>query len=232
VTAISLLLSATVKAAESTQDIEPPEIVLQIEAITAIEAGDEEKQTGQKDSPVWYENSARTYVMSFSDRGALGGSIKPKRPLPSKVSHLIDLSDDEFDGGSAHDCSTADYRCISALFGVFAIPRERLSPEIEYSVAGALLKVEDCLVGDESVCQVAIIRSDCHKWSHERCETVPGGRSKSDHPGAIFYFIYNEDVGITAYGSATQPAMTKDERLSVASQMILQGRKGLLSEDH
>jgi hypothetical protein len=115
---------------------------------------------------------------------------------------------------------------------VFAIPRERLSPKAEYSVAGALLKVEDCLVGDESVCQVALVSADCQRMSGEYCETVPGGRAKSDDPGPILYFIYNEDVGVTAYGVARQPAMTKGERLNISSQMILQGPKGLLSDDH
>ena len=62
-----------------------------------------------------------------------------------------------------------------------------------------------------------------------KCEPKAGGRANSNDSGPVVYFIYNEDFGVTAYGVANQPVSTKDERLSVASQMILEGQRGLLS---
>jgi len=175
-----------------------------------------------------YKDSARLAYEKFSDSSMQGASTTPKRLLPSQAQDA--LFGEEI-GHGVHDCSTAQYRCVSVWSRVFAIPRDRLSPAAAYSVAGALLKVEDCLRGDASVCQVAILSADCQEIAAESCESVNGGREKSSKPGPIVYFIYNEDYGVTAYGVADKPAKTKDERLGIASQMILQGHTGLLAGD-
>jgi hypothetical protein len=181
-----------------------------------------------KDREILYENSARTAYERFSGDDMTGGELTPKRSLPFQANNA--LSGEEV-GHIVRNCSTTQYRCVSVWLRVFAVPKARLSPAEEYSVAGAVLKVEDCLRGDATICQVALISADCEMMLDESCQKVAGGREKSGKPGPVVYFIYNEDVGVTAYGVADQPVNAKDERLSVASQMILQGQKGLLSAE-
>ncbi len=180
-----------------------------------------------KDRVILYEDSARTGYEKFSDTSMEGAVVRPKRPLSAQS---VDTLFGEQVGHIVRNCSTAQYRCISVWSRIFAVPRNRLAPAETYSVAGASLKVEDCLRGDASVCQVAVISADCQQMSGEVCEEVKGGRGESSKPGPILYFIYNEDVGVTAYGVTDKPAKTKNQRLDVASQMILQGQKGLLAE--
>ena len=179
-----------------------------------------------KENVIVYEDSARTVSERYQGSEMHGGAVEPKRAIPAQTQNL--LNGEEITR-AVSDCSTAQYRCSAAWSRVFAVPRKRLSPAATFSIAGALLKVEDCLRGDSRVCQIALIRSDCALISGEGCEEVAGGRQKSKDPGPITYFIYNEDFGVTAYGVAEQPAKTKDERLVIASQMILQGKYGLLA---
>jgi hypothetical protein len=40
--------------------------------------------------------------------------------------------------------------------------------------------------------------------------------------------MFNEDFGVTAYGSVKAAPQTADERHACATQMILQGQAGLL----
>ena len=40
----------------------------------------------------------------------------------------------------------------------------------------------------------------------------------------------NEHLGATAYGSVTGRAQTEEQELAAATQMVLQGRRGLLKE--
>jgi hypothetical protein len=182
-----------------------------------------------KDRVIVYEDSARMAYEKYSDSSMRGASTTPMRQLPSQTKDT--LFGEEL-GHSVSNCSTAKFRCVSVWSRVFAVPLDRLSPTAAYSVAGALLKVEDCLRGDVNVCQVAIVSADCQRIAVESCESVTGGRESSSKPGPIVYFIYNEDHGVTAYGVSDKPAKTKDERLGIASQMILQGQTGLLAVDH
>jgi len=77
-----------------------------------------------------------------------------------------------------------------------------------------------------------LISSDCQSQIQpDRCVEAPGGRASSSAPGRIGYFIFNEDIGITAYGSAKEPAPTAEARLAAALDMVLRGDKGLLSGD-
>jgi hypothetical protein len=194
-------------------------LLLVLTACAAVEAR-------SKDSVIVYEDSARTVSEKYQGSEMQGGAVEPKRPIPAQTQNL--LYDEEVTR-AVSDCSTAQYRCSAVWSRVFAVPRKRLSPAATFSIAGALLKVDDCLRGDARVCQVALISADCALISGQGCEEVAGGRQKSKDPGPITYFIYNEDFGVTAYGVAEKPARTKDERLVVASQMILQGKYGLLT---
>jgi hypothetical protein len=181
-----------------------------------------------RDRTILYENSARTAYERFSGDDMTGGELTPKRPLSFQDNNA--LSGEEV-GHIVRNCSTTQYRCVSVWLRVFAVPRARLSPKEEYSVAGVVLKVEDCLRGDGAICQVALISADCEMMLDESCQKVTGGRERSGKPGPIVYFIYNEDVGVTTYGVADQPVKIEKDRLNVASQMILQGQRGILSDD-
>lgn len=175
---------------------------------------------------VLYKNPSRTFYEKFSTKSWIGGNIIPKRLL---ISQEKDVFFDESTGTRLHDCSDGQYRCIVGLSRVFAVPRARLSPTATYLAGGAVFKVEECLRGNASICQVALISSDCRQVSDEACEEVVGGRARSANPGPIIYFIYNEDFGVTAYGSAKAALQTLDERRACAAQMILQGQTGLLA---
>jgi hypothetical protein len=182
--------------------------------------------TASPGGSISYEDNARTFRETFAKNETIGVKILPKRPLPSQSR---DVMFGESLTNATHDCSTERFRCVYYWARVFAVPRDRLSPAAVYSTGGASLKVEDCLRGGAAVCQVAVISADCQRIAgKDACEKVVGGRDKSDDPGPIVYFIYNEDVGVTAWGVAKQPASTKEERSAIASQMVLQGKRGLL----
>ena len=181
------------------------------------------------DAVISYEDVTRTGYERFSSSFANVGETAPKRKLPfQSVNPLFG----EEVGRVLHDCSTAQFLCVYYWARVFAVPKGRLSPNTTYSVAGASLTVEDCLRGDTDICQVALISSDCQERSGlDSCVPATGGREKSRQPGPITYFIFNEDIGVTAWGVTKQVAKSKDERLAIAGQMILQGERGLLFSD-
>jgi hypothetical protein len=179
-----------------------------------------------RERAISYANAARTWREVFVEKHVTSVAVMPKQPLPAQ-------EENPFFGETrtrpAHDCSTAEVRCTSYWSRVFAVPRGRLSPSASYAAAGATLTVESCLRGDDKVCQVALIRADCQRIAgKDGCEQVVGGREKSDEPGPLTYFIFNEDVGITAWGVAREPAKTRDDQLRIAYQMVLQGDRGLL----
>ena len=183
-----------------------------------------------KSTAITYENGPHTSRETYSDGRVLFEGIMPKRLLPSQAGNpFVAETHDQ----TTFDCSTAEFRCLKAFPRVFAVPRERISPTAKYSTEGALFSVEDCLRGDASNCQVALISSECQRLSGANgCETVRGGRRKSDNPGPIIYFIFNEDVGVTAWGGVMQPAKTQEQRRAIASQMLLQGERGLLFSEN
>lgn len=122
--------------------------------------------TNVKHVAVSYENSARTAYEKFFDMEMKAAIIEPKRLLPAQDKDI--LFGEEL-VRTIHDCSTTGYRCISVWSRVFAVPRARLSSEMTYELGGAVFKVEDCLRGDSTVCQVAIISADCRKvWTAVR----------------------------------------------------------------
>jgi hypothetical protein len=115
------------------------------------------------------------------------------------------------------------------------VPEKRLSPGASYSAGNANFVVEDCLEGDETVCRVALISSECPlpsaptsfcEQSIDSTDDIAGGGK-----GRYFrYFIYNEDFGITAYGRGMhERPRDKDGRLRIAADMVLKGERGLLA---
>jgi hypothetical protein len=178
---------------------------------------------------ITYEDNARTVYETFSGDNMTGAIVRPRRLLLFQSNNVMF---GEEVGHAVHDCSTSQYRCIFVWGRVFAVPRTRLSSMATYLVAGASLKVENCLRGDAAVCQVALISADCELLSGDGCKEAIGGQEKSSDSGPILYFVYNEDFGVTAFGVTQHPAKTKEEKLNIASQMILQGVRGLLADTH
>lgn len=175
-----------------------------------------------------YESIERTSIAFISDEEGMFRPIK---------SNNVTGQSDEFSetiSAPLLDCSDPNYKCMAMYGLVFAIPRAGLSSGISYSVAGARLRVEQCLRDTNGTCGVALISADCQKISEPHCEVVEGGRAKSLAPGPVTYFVYNEDYGVTAFGSAGEWPSSEDEVEEVASlvvtQYILQGSRGLLKD--
>lgn len=179
-----------------------------------------------------YVNPGRTFferIVTLPETGEIfwqGGNVYPKQPTSSQKE---DLSLVEIISEPVHSCSDAMYRCIYAVFRVFAVPRAGLTSTSEYSIGGAEFRVEYCLRGDDNRCQVALISSDCQQHSGtDACEQVAGGRQRSAAPGPVLYFIYNDDFGVTSYGSVKEPLQTESAKIAASSKWILMTDKGLL----
>lgn len=173
-----------------------------------------------------YEDAARTFRETIVGGAWEGGNIVPSKPAESQ---RRDIMFDEQLSYTVRDCSDETYRCIASSHQVFAVPRGGLSSTANYTAAGALFKVEECLRGDGHSCQVALISSDCQRSSSDGCLPMTGGRSASPDPGPFVYFIYNEDFGVTAFGIVKAPIGNRELRRSSAAHMILQSQGGLLS---
>ena len=182
---------------------------------------------------IYYNNAARTVFERFVSDPTTnglgwweGGNIVPLHRITAEEK---DRFFDEFTSAELRDCSDAKHRCAYGVYKVFAVPRGGLEPLSTYTAGGAVFRIEKCLRGDQKRCQVALISSDCQSQIQpDRCVEAPGGRASSSAPGRIGYFIFNEDIGITAYGSAKEPAPTAEARLAAALDMVLRGDKGPL----
>jgi hypothetical protein len=180
------------------------------------------------DAVARYENLARTYEVVFAGGYGTGGEILALRPTSEQKRAFREKL-----GYAVHGCSDANFRCIAYLYSVFAVPRQPLSPGMTYTAGGAQLRVEECIRGSGESCQVALISSDCQiAMKSGRCQLMPNGGSKDSVPGPVTYFVFNEDIGITAFGKAGGWITSPDERLQTAkdvvTQLILQGKVGLL----
>lgn len=181
-----------------------------------------------------YMNPSRTFsqqVVILPEAGGVmwkGVNVYPKHPTSAQKED-ISLTEVAFD--PIHFCSNSTYRCIYGAYRVFAVPRTGLTATSAYAVGGAVFRVQHCLRSGDNRCQVALISSDCQQRSAEdACEQVSGEHSRSSASGPVLYFIYNEDFGVTSYGSAEQPVGTKDVQMTIASGWILKDGKGLLAE--
>ncbi len=193
--------------------------------LTTAVASSAEQPAHPPQQVVRYENAGRTSYFEFSEGFRTHGNIRPQNPNPAQKREF-----DESLGYPLYDCSDSSYQCLRSWFSVFAIPRRHLSSGMRYAVDGAQLKVEQCLRGSNEHCQVALISSDCQVIvGTDACKH---GERNSSESGPITYFIFNEDYGVTAFGTGGEWPKSPTERLSVASavatQNILQGRIGLL----
>lgn len=187
----------------------------------------------QKLKPILYTNEKRTsyerFVQDDKDRNAVwweGGNFAPKhRSTPRQQNFFYD----EYTSAPLKDCSDEKFRCVYGIYRVFAVPRQGLGSSSAYSVGGADLRVEKCVKGGAERCKVALIRSECQsKVEPDQCVAVTGEHANSPAPGPIVYFLFSEDVGITAYGSVDEPADAERGPLTVARKMLLRSSKGLL----
>lgn len=171
-----------------------------------------------------YEDAARTRQSLFAEGRWSSSEVLSNSPSARERQSI------EVTSVPVKDCSDERYRCIVGSFRVFAVPRGALLPTSTYVAAGSSFRVEECYRGDATHCSVALISSDCQQRSgRDGCSEVLGGRTKSNNTGPVLYFIYNEDFGVTAYGSVHQPASTEEERRIIAAWMVLRGERGLLS---
>lgn len=202
----------------------------------------------QEDRPyeyeIRYEDSARTEYIEFSNdsfrtyhptgnfSGVRFGRIFSEKVLPESL-----------DGDVIYPvkkCDDNEHVCAFFEFSVLAVPERYgqqgggLSSTTMYLVAGANLKVEDCLRSDQDVCDAVLMSSDCqmafiNSLNERSCEnptTVTNGDEVKKH--YMTYFIYNEDFGVTALGFSDTPAKSKAEMLAIASEYILKGEVGFL----
>jgi hypothetical protein len=189
---------------------------------TANAANKSQKRNG--DHEIRYVNPKRTYFERFSNVGRNG--LWSGAPLISKQSintHPEVLMKD------LHVCSDEMYRCVYGHYRVFAVPRGPLMENSTYVSGGASFRVEKCFRSVNGRCQVALVSSDCQgEIPPDKCVVVSGGRAASALAGRVGYFIFNEDYGITSYGSVEEPASSPELKMAAALDFVLQGDTGLL----
>lgn len=194
--------------------------------VAAVSGHAAEPPTGSAPE-IRYEDAGRTFYESFSGNFWRGAKIRPREPIGDQKSPFYG----ERVSSRLHDCSDAHYRCVFGMYRVFAVPRAWLTPTSTYKVAGSVLKVEECLRGEGRRCQVALIRSECQQnYEKDECRQADAGVDRGQTPTPILYFIYNEDFGVTAYGSVTQAAKSPDERHAIVTQMLLRSEQGQLKD--
>lgn len=177
-------------------------------------------------STVVYETPART---SFEE---IGGGLWSVGTSPPKIRTREQNEDAMFGevvGEKLVDCSDGQFRCVSAWTRTYAVPRRRLSPVDVYEKGGVTFRVEQCLRGDANICQVALIGGYCAESSDGRCVAQPP-ENRPAQWGYVTYFLYNEDIGITAMGVTETPSTSTEGKMSIATQSVLQGPSGLLRE--
>jgi len=170
-----------------------------------------------------YENAERT---SFQEVCDTSWSVGLKPPARKTQSQKDDVMLYEVVGERLLDCSNKEYRCVASWGRTYAVPRKRLSPDARYSLEGVSFRIEKCIRGDASVCQVALISGGCVENLDHEC--VPEPIAATTSWGYVVYFIYNEDFGVTAMGVAPKPVADIPAMQAIASQSILQGRNGIL----
>jgi hypothetical protein len=181
---------------------------------------------------IQYTDLGRTSYEEFTmpkhgDRGEWrAANILPGRPIGTQKSDVSMLG---MTGVVTHDCSNKEFRCLYGAFHVFAVPRSGLGETSNYSVAGAVFHVDQCLRAIGKRCQVALLSSQClYQFREDACRS--DAESKQGVPGPVMYFIFNEDFGVTSYGFARGILNSADDRFAVAGKLVLKGDMGLLRE--
>jgi hypothetical protein len=127
------------------------------------------------------------------------------------------------------DCSDAAHRCVRSWTHTLAIPRSGLKLRASYQKDHVTFVVEDCLRRDGDTCSVAVISGRCAVVNaNGSCNSGKAGNASGSKFENVDYFIYNQDFGITAFGSTDRLLTAEDERLGIASQRVLTSDVGLL----
>jgi hypothetical protein len=181
---------------------------------------------------IYYINEAGTvYEQFMRDPEAAGVVWWIDGSVPSRDKSGKDSSFDEFVSAEVHDCSDAKHRCVYSAHSVFAVPLEPLTAQSTYVAGGAFFRVEQCLREKESRCQLALISSDCRRLADpDRCIDAPSGTDSGSMRGRIGYFLFDQNRGVTAYGSLSEAATTPAGQMAAARHFHLRGRKGLLAD--
>lgn len=188
---------------------------------------------GEADTPIVYTSIDRLEKDEFS-RGIWSEStIYPRVPmkLTSMPPYLESIA------RPAIDCSDRIYRCLRSHGLVFAVPRKGIRRHSEFTVLGANLKLEACYRAEGDRCQTALMSTSCRyvEWSNQDgfCRHArPEGDPEPEEFAYVWYFLYNEDAGITAYGGdrniRTKPGTEKEMR-DMAIWRVLIGDRGILA---
>lgn len=131
-------------------------------------------------------------------------------------------------------CSDQVFRCTRIGTNVFAVPKDGISSEA-YSASGMRFRVEKCLREAEGRCVVALLSGTCERFSEvsESGEQLCELRSTDDRSGAesvayVLYFIFNQDVGVTAFGRAPSHQASEAAQFEVLTQSVLASDYGIL----
>jgi hypothetical protein len=153
--------------------------------------------------------------------------VAPLASLPKKNLRLYEVV-----GHRVTNCSDSQYRCLESWGRTFAVPRVPLRAYQRYQKRGVLFRVEECLRRSARRCQVALISGICgHTLSvrETRCLAKPlSGSGRNAVYDYVVYFLYNEDFGMTAFGTTDHVETTEARKLAIATQMILMSPTGLL----
>lgn len=136
----------------------------------------------------------------------------------------------EATGVSFLDCSTSEFFCTMVGGGIFAVPKKMPAAGKVFSVRGAKLKLLSCKRYNNNICTVAIVTSICKYTKENICAEKPSAGAVR---GRNFYFYYNEDFGVTSFGTGGQPVGDKDLKSMAEERVgdyVLVGDKGLLAE--
>ena len=177
---------------------------------------------------VTYMDYARTAALALGDGDWMIDLIAPAKLLPGQSA--FDLG--EGWGDRTIDCSTATYRCVRVMgWWTLAVPRHGLNNSSRYIVDKTAFRVEKCLRGSGTVCQIALIGARCDRISirHGNCVLTPPAGKPRPKDGYTIYFVYNEDYGITAMGVAAHGLTSFQAKQSVLTQLVLVAKRGLLA---
>lgn len=131
------------------------------------------------------------------------------------------------------DCSDRDFDCVRFLH-LLAVPRSGLIRNQSYEVIGAAFHVEECRFEIAGRCGTALVSVKCIGVPPDDVENEPYERclkkrdAKGKKPSFFGYFLFNSNIGVTAFGFDNKEARTRAEMIEIMSGQLLEGPRGLL----
>jgi hypothetical protein len=182
-----------------------------------------------RDSIVYFD-VGRTYKTEITNSVYTSGAISVRRipPFEKATPYPMDSTSEV-----VVDCSDRQFLCTRIGTDVFAVPRAGLGLA-EYEAQGVHYRVEKCILGDKSGCAIALISATCESLSEvslegkqhcERSIQIPG---TTGNVAYVIYFVFNEDVGVTAIGYSKSLQESETEQMAALSQSILISEHGIL----